>query len=214
MIVNYKVTYEYAIDRSSGQFKAPFNVISNEARVFTPKDTAVLTPISDTPYSLVELDLRAEPIVLCMPEIEKSRYYDVQLVDLYTDNYGYMGSRTTGNGAGCYMVAGPDWSGAEPPGIAKTFRSETQFSMAIYRTQLFNPADMDKVKLLQAGYKVQTLSAFLGKPAPPPAPAIEWPKFEQDAFTTKFGEYLSFLLQFCRRRARPPSRNRSGKNSP
>jgi hypothetical protein len=197
MIVNYKVMYEYAIDRSSGQFKAPFNVISSEGRVFTPKDTAIVTPNSDTPYSLVELDLRAEPIVLCMPEIEKSRYYDVQLVDLYTDNYGYMGSRTTGNGAGCYVVAGPDWSGAEPPGIAKTFRSETQFSMAIYRTQLFNPADIDNVKRIQAGYKIQTLSAFLGKPAPPPAPAIEWPKFEQDAFTTKFGEYLSFLLQFC-----------------
>ena len=74
MIVNYKVMYEYAIDRSSGQFKAPFNVISNEGRVFTPKDTAIVTPNSDTPYSLVELDLRAEPIVLCMPEIEKSRF--------------------------------------------------------------------------------------------------------------------------------------------
>src|SRR5271165_1439900 len=92
MIVNYKVMYEYAIDRSSGQFKAPFNTISNEARVFTPKDTTIVTPNSDTPYSLAQLDLRAEPIVLCMPEIDKSRYYDVQLVDLYTDNYGYMGS--------------------------------------------------------------------------------------------------------------------------
>ncbi len=197
MIVNYKVMYEYAIDRSSGQFKAPFNQISNEARVFTPKDTTIVTPNSDTPYSVAELDLRAEPIVLCMPEIEKSRYYDVQLVDLYTDNYGYMGSRTTGDGAGCYLVAGPDWQGEQPPGIAKTFRSETQLSMAIYRTQLFNAADMDNVKRVQAGYKVQPLSAFLGKPAPPPAPAIDWPKFEQAAFTTRFGEYLSFLLQFC-----------------
>jgi hypothetical protein len=69
--------------------------------------------------------------------------------------------------------------------------------MAIYRTQLFDPADMDNVKKIQAGYKVQTLSAFLGKPALPPAPAVEWPKFEQDAFTTRFGEYLSFVLQFC-----------------
>ena len=136
------------------------------------------------------LDLRAEPIVLCMPEIEKARYYDVQLVDMYTDNYGYMGSRTTGNGAGCYMVAGPDWKGEAPKGIAKVFRSETQFSLVIYRTQLFNPADMDNVKKIQAGYKVQPLSAFLGKPAPPAAPAIDWPKFEQAAFTTGFAEYL------------------------
>ncbi len=197
MIVNYKVMYEYAIDRASGQFKAPFNVISNEARVFTPKDTTIVTPNSDTPYSVAELDLRAEPIVLCMPEIEKARYYDVQLVDMYTDNYGYMGSRTTGNGAGCYMVAGPDWNGEQPQGVATTFRSETEFSLVIYRTQLFNPGDMENVKRVQAGYKVQALSAFLGKPAPPPAPAIEWPKFEQDVFTARLGEYLSFLLQFC-----------------
>ncbi len=197
MIVGYKVMYEFNIDRNSGQFKAPFNEINNEARVFTPKDTTISTPNSDTPYSMVQLDLRAEPMVLCMPEIEKARYYDVQLVDLYTDNYGYIGSRATGNGAGCYLVAGPEWNGATPPGIAKAFRSETQFSLVIYRTQLFNPADMDNVKKVQAGYKVQPLSAFLGKPAPPAAPAIDWLKFEQAAFTTRFAEYLDFLLQFC-----------------
>ncbi len=197
MLVGYKVMYEFNVDRTSGQFKAPFNQISNEARVYTPKDTTISTPNSDTPYSLVQLDLRAEPMVLCMPEVEKARYYDVQLIDLYTDNYGYIGSRATGNGAGCYLVAGPDWSGEAPPGIAKAFRSETQFSLVIYRTQLFNPGDMDNVKRVQAGYKVQPLSAFLGKPAPPPAPAIDWPKFEQEAFTARFAEYLDFLLQFC-----------------
>ena len=94
-------------------------------------------------------------------------------------------------------MAGPDWEGATPPGIAKAFRSETQFSFVIYRTQLFNPADMDNVKKVQAGYKVQPLSAFLGQPAPPAAPALDWPKFTQEAFTTRFAEYLDFLLQFC-----------------
>jgi hypothetical protein len=197
MVVGYKALYEFNVDRSSGQFKAPFNQISNEARVFTPKDTAITTPNSDTPYSMVQLDLRAEPMVLCLPEIEKARYYDVQLVDLYTDNYGYMGSRTTGNNAGCYLVAGPDWQGEAPPGIKQVFRCETQFSFVIYRTQLFDPADIDNVKKVQAGYKVQPLSAFLGKPAPPAPPAIDWPKFTQEAFTTRFPEYLGFLLQFC-----------------
>ena len=173
MIVGYDVLYQYFIDRDSKQFKAPINQIHNEARVFTPTDTGISTPNSDTPYSMALLDLRAEPFVLCMPEIEKARYYDVQLVDLYSDNYGYMGSRTTGNGAGCFLVAGPDWKGETPPGIKKVFRCETQFSLVIYRTQLFNPADMDNVKKIQAGYKAQPLSAFLGKPAPPAAPEIE-----------------------------------------
>ncbi len=197
MIVGYDVLYKYFIDRSSGQFKAPIGQIHNEARVFTPKDTGISTPNSDTPYSMAFLDLRAEPMVLCMPEIEKRRYYDVQLVDLYTDNYGYMGSRTTGNGAGCYLVSGPDWQGETPKGIAKSFRSETQFTLVIYRTQLFDPADMDNVKKIQAGYRIEALSAFLGQPAPPEAPSVDWPKFEKSAFTTPFPEYLDFLLQFC-----------------
>ena len=69
--MNYAVMYEYAVDRDSGQFKAPFNQINNEARVFTYKDTAIITPNSDTPYSIVWLDLRAEPIVLSVPAVEK-----------------------------------------------------------------------------------------------------------------------------------------------
>ncbi|MGY6276069.1 DUF1254 domain-containing protein [Methylomonas sp. MgM2] len=197
MLVGYKAMHAFNVDRDSGQYKAPFNQIANEARVFTPQDTAVSTPNSDTPYSMAQLDLRAEPMVLCMPEIDKERYYDVQLVDLYTFNYGYIGSRATGNGAGCFMVTGPDWQGQTPPGIVKAFHSETQFSFVIYRTQLFNPEDMDNVKKIQAEYRLQPLSAFLGQPAPPAAPAVDWPPFSREAFSSRFTEYLSFLLQFC-----------------
>lgn len=197
MVVGYKVLHDFFLDPNSGQLKAPINQVSNEARVFTPRDTAISTPNSDTPYSMALLDLRAEPMVLCMPEIEKGRYYDVQLVDLYTNNYGYVGSRTTGNGAGCYLVAGPDWKGPTPPGIAKVFRGETQFSLVVYRTQLFNGADLDNVKKAQAGYKLQPLSALLGKPAPQAAPAIDWPKFKPEAFSTAFAQYLNFILHFC-----------------
>ena len=66
------VMYEYAVDTNSGQFKAPFNQIKNERRVFTYKDTAVITPNSDTPYSIVWLDLRAEPMVISVPAVEKN----------------------------------------------------------------------------------------------------------------------------------------------
>ena len=165
MVMNYGVMYAYFVDKNSGQYKAPFNQIYNEARVFTPKDTAIITPNSDTPYSFVGADLRAEPIVLCLPKIEKSRYYDVQLIDMYTFNYAYIGSRATGNDAGCFMVAGPDWKGDTLPGIKKVFHSETQFGLIGYRTQLFGPKDMPNVVKIQSGYKVQTLSAFLHQPA-------------------------------------------------
>jgi hypothetical protein len=197
MIGNYKALYEFTIDKNSGQYKAPFNQVASDARVFTPKDTTVITPNSDTPYSLLEMDLRAEPLVLCVPEVEKGRYYSVQLVDMYTFNVGYIGSRATGNGAGCYMVAGPGWKGATPAGVAKVFSFDTEFGLAIYRTQLFNPADIDNVKQVQAGYKVQPLSQFLGQPAPVAAPDPKWPPFSESAFKTDVFFYLTFLLQFC-----------------
>ena len=197
IVMNYAVMYDYAIDRNSGQFKAPFNQILNEARVFTYKDTGVVTPNSDTPYSLMYMDLRAEPMVLSVPSVEKNRYYSVQLTDGNTFNYGYIGSRATGNEAGDYMVVGPGWQGETPPGIKKVFRSSTQFSIAIYRTQLFNPADMPNVVKVQSGYKVQPLSGYLKQPAPPAAPVIHFPKIDKQLVKTHFFDYLDFALQFA-----------------
>jgi hypothetical protein len=197
IVMNYAVMYEYAVDKDSGQFKAPFNEIKNEARVFTYKDTAIVTPNSDTPYSLLWLDLRAEPMVLSVPAVEKSRYYSVMLCDGNTFNYGYIGSRATGSEAGDYLVVGPDWKGETPAGIKKVFQSSTQFSLAAYRTQLFNPADMPKVVKVQAGYKVQPLSAYLKQPAAPAAPAINFPKIDNEMVKMNFFEYLDFALQFA-----------------
>src|SRR5881396_1730803 len=197
IVMNYAVMYEYAVDKNSGQYKAPFNQINNEARVFTYKDTSVITPNSDTPYSILWTDLRAEPIVLSVPAVEKSRYYSVMLCDGNTYNYGYIGSRATGNEAGDYMVAGPDWKGETPPGIKKVFRSSTQFSAVAYRTQLFNPEDMANVVKIQAGYKVQPLSQYLKQPAPPAPPAVNFPKINKEMVKTGFFDYLAFALQFA-----------------
>ncbi len=197
VVMNYAVMYEYSVDKNSGQYKAPFNQIKNEARVYTYKDTAVITPNSDTPYSLLWLDLRAEPVVLSVPAVEKTRYYSVMLCDGNTFNYGYIGSRATGSEAGDYMVVGPSWQGATPPGIKKVFQSTTQFSAAAYRTQLFNAADMPNVEKVQAGYKVQALSVYLKQPATTAAAAIDFPKIDKELVKKNFFEYLDFALQFA-----------------
>jgi hypothetical protein len=197
IVMNYGVMYEYAVDRNSGQFKAPFNQIKSDPNVFTYKDTAVVTPNSDTPYSLGFLDLRAEPIVLSVPAVDPKRYYSVQLCDGNTYNYGYVGNRATGSDAGDYMVVGPDWNGATPPGIKKVFRSSTQLSIVIYRTQLFRPDDIDNVKKVQAGYKVQTLSGYLNQSMTTAAAAIGFPKIDKELVKTNFFEYLDFALQFA-----------------
>jgi hypothetical protein len=95
------------------------------------------------------------------------------------------------------MVAGPRWQGEMPPGIKKVFRSTTDFSLAAYRTQLFNPRDMDNVVKVQNGYKAQPLSAFLKQPAPAAPPAVDWPKIDKEMVKTNFFEYLDFALQFA-----------------
>jgi len=197
IVMNYAVMYEYSVDKNSGQYKAPFNQINNEARVFTYKDTAVITPNSDTPYSILWLDLRAEPIVLSVPAVDKARYFSVMLCDGNTFNYGYIGSRATGSDAGDYLVVGPNWQGATPPGIKKVFQSSTQFSAVAYRTQLFNAEDMPNVVKVQAGYKSQPLSTYLKQPAPPVAPAVDFPKANAELVKKNFFEYLDFALQFA-----------------
>jgi hypothetical protein len=197
LVMNYAVFYEYFIDESAAGYKAPLNTLYNSANVYTPADTAIVTPNSDTPYSFVGMDLRAEPLVICNPEIEESRYFSVQLIDFYTFNFGYMGTRTTGNGAACGMVAGPGWAGETPEGIAKVFHSETEFGIAGFRTQLFNPADIDNVRKIQAGYRAVPLSEFLNQPAPPAPQRIDWPKIDKQlAAADPFG-YLNFVLQFA-----------------
>jgi hypothetical protein len=199
MVDNYRIMYAYSLDKSDPEYKGPFNQLINTARVYTPNDTAVVTPNSDTPYSTIGMDLRAEPLVLTLPPIEKDRYYSVQLVDLFTFNFDYLGTRTTGNDGGKFLVAGPDWKGETPKGIDKVLHSECQLGLGIYRTQLFNSADIENVKKIQAGYKAEPLSTFLGQPAAT-APAIDWIKPLQARDTRdslEFMNQLSFLLQFC-----------------
>jgi len=196
IVMNYAVMNEFALDKNSGQYKGPFNSMYNDARVFTYKDTAVVTPNSDTPYSMLWLDLRAEPVVISVPAVEKERYYSVQLVDGNAYNYGYIGSRATGVEAGDYLVAGPGWNGETPAGIKKVFHSTTPFALTIFRTQLFNAEDMPNVVKVQEQYRARPLSAFLNQPAPPAAPETDFPPASTAGIKDNFYSYLDAALQF------------------
>ncbi len=200
MVDGYRILHAYFVNRESPEYKGPWNEIKNTPRVYTPEDKAVQTPNSDTPYSMVGMDLRAEPIVLTVPAIEKERYFSIQLVDAYTHNFDYIGSRTTGNEGGSFVIAGPNWEGETPKGVKKVIRSETDLVLGIYRTQLFSAADLDAVKKVQAGYKVQPLSSFLGQPAPKASPTVEFIKpLTPEGLKTSLEAFniLNFVLQFC-----------------
>src|SRR5258708_1953332 len=146
------------------------------------------------------MDLRAEPVVLTVPTIEKERYFSIQLIDASPFNFAYIGSRATGNGGGSFLIAGPGWKGAIPKGVKKVIRSETEFVLAVYRTQLFNPGDLDNVKRVQAGYKAQTLSASFSTAPPSAAPVIDFIKPltpVEEKTSPQFFNILNFVLQFC-----------------
>lgn len=200
LVDNYRIQHSYFVDRNGPEFKAPWNTIFNNARVYTPDDKAIQTPNSDTPYSYVGADLRAEPIVLSVPEIDEGRYYSLQFIDMCTFNFAYVGSRTTGNEAGSFLLAGPGWDGPVPAGIKEVIRCETEFAFVLYRTQLFEPGDIESVKAVQEGYKVEPLSRFLGEPSPTALSPVDFinplpPELQRTS--PSFFSILDFVLQFC-----------------
>ncbi len=200
MVDNYRVMYSYFVNKEDPEYKGGWNEIHSTARVFTPADKTVQTPNSDTPYSALGADLRTEPLVLTVPPIEQDRYYSLQFVDLYTSNMAYVGSRTTGNGGGKYLLAGPNWKGDKPEGIDEVITSDTDLALVLYRTQLLGPSDIEQVKKIQAGYQVTPLSVFLNQPAPPAAPAIDFvPTLTRDQERTspQFYEILNFALRYA-----------------
>lgn len=197
MLFNYKTLYEQAVDSGSKSYVGGFGRFRNYSRPFGPENKDIVTPNNDTPYSWAWLDLRREPWVLSVPAVPQDRYYVFQWIDLFTYNFAYVGSRATGNGEGHYLFAGPNWHGETPKGIDKVFRSETDLIVTLGRTALSGPSDVKNVQAIQKQYKLAPLSAFEHTGAPPPAPTITFPKWnEAKATSIDFISYLNFLLQF------------------
>src|SRR5580704_9557061 len=161
LVTNYHTLYKQVVNTTGKDYRAAFNTIASLANVATPEDKFVVTPNSDTPYSFLWMDLRAEPVVVTMPKIEPNRYYTGQMVDLYTYNFAYLGTRSYGNDGGTFLVAGPGWNGTTPASVKDVIRSETQFAYLLFRTQLFNMADLPNVSKIQSGYHAEPMSSFL-----------------------------------------------------
>lgn len=190
LVMNYRTMYAQAIegDRDFGKWV--------HLGVSTPTDKDIVTPNNDTPYSYAWVDLRAEPWVLTMPKIEKNRFYTSQ----WDDFWGYVldnpGSVIDGNDGVSVLLASPSWQGELPKGIHRIVRGESDILGTLTRTQLLGgEQDLSRVKEIQQNYKLQPLSAFLGKQAPPNAPAIDWPEWtEGDETREAYWNYVASLL--------------------
>ena len=195
----YRTIYTYFVDQNDPNYKGPFNAIRSRSPILPPEVISTFPPNSNTAYSFVALDLRTEPIVVTMPAIEKGRYYSVQFVDGYKKSFAYLDTRTAGNEGGSYLIAGANWKGPTPKRTKKVLQSETPMGWVIFRTQFFAPTDLDNVKKIQAGYKIQPLSAFIGHFARAAAPEIVFPKplsADEQRTSLAFFSELNFWLQF------------------
>lgn len=198
LATNYRSMRLYALDKSYPDYAGGFNKFKHYDKIFTPSDTAVITPNNDTPYSWAILNLADEPVILEVPEV-KDRYYSFQLVDLYTFNFAYVGSRATGDKAGKYMIAGPDWKGEKPAGIDKVLQSETNLVTLLGRTELkMAPGDIENVKKLQSQYKLTLLHEFTKEAAPVHKEfTLPYPEFRQsDLGSAAFIGLANNLLQY------------------
>jgi len=203
MLMGYGFFYPQAIDTASPMHQG-MNRLHHYRQLGGPAFLNIIPWINnDTPYSAGWLDLRSEPFVLSLPEFPAHRFQDVQLIDLFTHNLAFFGTRLNGNGASNILIAGPDWRGAVPPGIDHVARAETQLVKLITRILLEHPDDGAAIHALEDRYRLSTLSAFVGAPTSPPAPpapAIVFPvpgTPKLEARSAAFIGWFNFLLTLC-----------------
>ncbi|MFC2030490.1 DUF1254 domain-containing protein [Chloroflexota bacterium] len=195
MLENYKTMYAFSVNKDLPSFRATFNQFFHMRQLLGPEFTEVVGPNNDTLYSTAWLDLGTEAIVLSLPYIPDNRYYVIQIVDMYTFNVEYIGARTTGHQAAKYLFAGPGWDGPTPRGIDGLRPTEGRFLFLLGRTAVSGVKDVLAVNALQDQFTLTPLSAYLGEPAPEPAPAPDFPPYiPQQAASIEFVNYFNFLL--------------------
>ncbi|WP_291516531.1 DUF1254 domain-containing protein [Bdellovibrio sp. ArHS] len=158
LVENARAIYEQFYNRDSKAFKAPVNTLRTVA---TLPDASFKTPSMnlDVAYGYLLMDLRAEPFVISLPKITKDRYHSVQIMDLYTHNVDYLGTRKDGREEGPFLIVGPTWTGSAA-GFRRIIKVETEFALALFRMQIFDEPDLVNVQALQSQYKVMPLSVL------------------------------------------------------
>ncbi|MFD0571574.1 DUF1254 domain-containing protein [Kitasatospora gansuensis] len=134
LLENYRTMYPQAIDEADPRYVGGFGVFRHYPKPFTPANTDVVTPNNDTPYSWAWLDLRAEPWVIEVPAM--NRYYVIPVHELDTPYVGFVGSRTTGQEAGRYLVTGPRHHDVPADGFDGVLRADTELVGILGRTYL------------------------------------------------------------------------------
>jgi len=193
---NYKGIYFYGVEKRSPKY-APMNSITRETKLYTPNDKLVVSPNNDTYYSTGILDVGPQPVIIQVPE-SKERYYVIQLVDMVTNNFAYIGVNTTGRKGGRYAITGRGFSGELPQGVVQ-IKSPSRFIIFAGRTAVNaeSPQDIAAARKLQDQFKVGGIGSFYPGYADVKTDSIAFiPPKESDNSNEQFFNRVNFLLQF------------------
>lgn len=168
-------------DAKTVALRAPFNQFAHATSYPRAEDRDVVRYNFDTLYSSAWLDVSREPIVLSVPDTA-GRYYLLPMLDMWTDVFAVVGSRTTGTKSGKYAIVAPGWAGTLPAGVVR-ITAPTPTLWILGRTQTNGSGDFDAVHRIQTGYVLTPLSQW-GKPREPLAAAAVDPAI--DNRTTPF----------------------------
>lgn len=150
----------------SGEYKAPIDQFARIRTYVNPGFKDVVRVSRDSLWSHAFVDLGKEPLIYSQPDT-KGRYVVMQALNMWTDNFASVGSRTTGTESGHFLIAGPQWNGKVPPDIKQTFRCSTRFAWVLVQIWATSPDDYKEIHALQDELKLTPLSAW-GTPYTPP----------------------------------------------
>ncbi|PIJ61291.1 DUF1254 domain-containing protein [Mesotoga sp. H07.pep.5.3] len=190
MLENYRTMVLQAVIPNS------FNEFEHLQGLLGPEFREIARPNNDMLFSAAWLDLRNEPVIIEIPSICE-RYFSVQFIDMYTHNFAYAGTRTTGCRKLTVMISGPSSFVEIPNEIDEVFTSEGNFVFCIVRISV-NPeleGDIDAVAKIQDSFKIRPFGTFRGGQTSSAVEPIAFPPFSQEkAESAGFISYLNFLL--------------------
>lgn len=150
------------VEAGQSELGGPMNWFNNIAAFPTADMRTVVRPNFDTLYSSAWLDITKEPVIVSVPDTD-GRYYLLPMLDMWTNVFASPGSRTTGTGAGNFIVTPRGWSGEVPAGVTR-IDAPTPYVWIIGRTKTDGPSDYEAVHKIQAGYTVTPLSQWGATP--------------------------------------------------
>jgi hypothetical protein len=155
--------------------RAPWNMFVHATRLYGPEYRIVQSPNNNTIYATACVDLAQEPIIITVPDF-KGRYYTFQLVDKYTNNFGYISQRTKGFREQVYAFCGPGWSGKLPAGVERIDVPTVEMTL-LGRIGIDGEEDMPEIRALQARLRLVPLSQFGKDYRPGRVPVPEWKQY-------------------------------------